>query len=718
MWSFVQRFYSSLRRSTPGCHAVVGAVATPTGSPRRRLHGVCPGIDVGVARCAGLAVMVVALGLSGCATAPSSQGAASTSTVGLSAEDEIRALLLLLTDRMTYDPITISRTLDAGPEGRRQLAFSLARIGDRRGGVVLEGLLGDGEPTVRRAAAFALGELGERGYPEGATALLGAVHDADLQTGRLAVEALAKIGVTLEDILPRLSQAPGDQILARLIPSLFRFRSPAVLRWSAEGLASKDAQLRAMAAYGAARNPQPEGVGLLRSLLVDEDPWIRGWGARGLGQVGDRSDLARLRLLLDDAESGPIIQALRAGRRLVDDAKAAAPQDWRPRLLELLDDRRPGVRLSAIEASAAWLLDESLSAALVRFAVHGVRRERELALIALAEGGDPQGALLTVQAAMDTSPAVRIRAAEAAALFADQDVLQQLANDAHPGVRRTVLDLRLVTSQDEQAVVWVRQGLTDRDPAVRGRALEWLAENPLLPARELVEATDRSRRDRMVETRLAAVRALAQRAESEAAERQGLIVVLREIAKDTDLLVRREAIAALGRLQQERPKLGSVADQRPVRIYRNIARQTASPRRVRIETTRGPLEAQLLCPDAPMTCLNFLQLASQGFYEGLEFHRVVPDFVVQGGDPRGDGAGGPGYTIRDEMNLLRYGGGVLGMALTGPDTGGSQFFITLSPQPHLDGGYTAFGHLVAGFEILPQIIQGDRILRIFEVTPR
>lgn len=119
-----------------------------------------------------------------------------------------------------------------------------------------------------------------------------------------------------------------------------------------------------------------------------------------------------------------------------------------------------------------------------------------------------------------------------------------------------------------------------------------------------------------------------------------------------------------------------------------------------------------------MTCLNFLQLAGQGFYDGLVFHRVVPDFVVQGGDPRGDGVGGPGYSIRDEMNLLRYRRGVLGMALSGPDTGGSQFFITLSPQPHLDGGYTAFGEVVAGDGVLDRIVQGDRIVRVVETTFR
>jgi cyclophilin family peptidyl-prolyl cis-trans isomerase len=124
---------------------------------------------------------------------------------------------------------------------------------------------------------------------------------------------------------------------------------------------------------------------------------------------------------------------------------------------------------------------------------------------------------------------------------------------------------------------------------------------------------------------------------------------------------------------------------------------------------------RLACPQAPLTCLNFLNLAAQGFYDGTAFHRVVPDFVVQGGDPRGDGTGGPGYVIRDEINRLRYDRGTVGMALAGADTGGSQFFIALSPQPHLDGGYTAFGEVTGGAEVLDRLRLGDRIEKVTEV---
>ena len=109
---------------------------------------------------------------------------------------------------------------------------------------------------------------------------------------------------------------------------------------------------------------------------------------------------------------------------------------------------------------------------------------------------------------------------------------------------------------------------------------------------------------------------------------------------------------------------------------------------------------------------NFARLADDGFFDGIRFHRVVPDFVVQGGDPRGDGLGGPGWCIPDEINPLHYGEGAVGMALSEPDTGGSQWFVTLSPQPHLDGGYTIFGQVTRGMHVFHRLLPGDRIERV------
>ena len=131
-----------------------------------------------------------------------------------------------------------------------------------------------------------------------------------------------------------------------------------------------------------------------------------------------------------------------------------------------------------------------------------------------------------------------------------------------------------------------------------------------------------------------------------------------------------------------------------------------------IDTDRGTVELELAVLDAPLTVNNFITLARKGFFNGIAIHRVVPDFVVQDGDPRGDGEGGPGYTIRDEINQRPYLRGTVGMALDWQDTGGSQFFITHSPQPHLDGRYTVFGHVVTGMEVVDRLVPGDFVRRV------
>jgi len=116
--------------------------------------------------------------------------------------------------------------------------------------------------------------------------------------------------------------------------------------------------------------------------------------------------------------------------------------------------------------------------------------------------------------------------------------------------------------------------------------------------------------------------------------------------------------------------------------------------------------------DAPLTVETFITLARKKFFDGLTFHRVVGDFVAQGGDPRSDGEGGPGFTIRDELSQRPYLRGTVGMALDWADTAGSQFFITHSPQPHLDGRYTVFGRVVSGMEIVDQLQPWDVIRRV------
>ena len=131
-----------------------------------------------------------------------------------------------------------------------------------------------------------------------------------------------------------------------------------------------------------------------------------------------------------------------------------------------------------------------------------------------------------------------------------------------------------------------------------------------------------------------------------------------------------------------------------------------------IETGKGNIVLELFASDVPVTVNNFVFLAREGFYNSTIFHRVIPDFMAQGGDPTGTGRGGPGYAFADEFTEHTHVTGTLSMANAGPNTNGSQFFITYAPQDHLNGKHSVFGQLVEGMDVLEAIRQGDTIVRI------
>lgn len=133
-----------------------------------------------------------------------------------------------------------------------------------------------------------------------------------------------------------------------------------------------------------------------------------------------------------------------------------------------------------------------------------------------------------------------------------------------------------------------------------------------------------------------------------------------------------------------------------------------------IETTKGAIDIELEADKTPVTVANFVNLAQKGFYNGITFHRVIPNFMIQGGDPTGTGAGGPGYRFEDEFDssLKHTGPGILSMANAGPGTNGSQFFITHVATPWLDGKHSVFGHVTKGQNVVDAIVQGDKIEKI------
>ena len=253
---------------------------------------------------------------------------------------------------------------------------------------------------------------------------------------------------------------------------------------------------------------------------------------------------------------------------------------------------------------------------------------------------------------------------------------------------------------------------------MRGAAADAVGElKPANGAAALADAYRFGQRDAMYGARTAALAALVKYGAAAATP------VLREAMADKDWAVRVRAVQLLKQLD---PAAGAAADAQirpaPTTMAADVytAPRLVTPpvsTQVYLDTDRGTIQIELAVNDAPLTVENFISLARKGYFNGLSVHRVVPDFVVQDGDPRGDGEGGPGYTIRDELNERPYLRGTVGMALDPwPDTGGSQYFITHSPQPHLDAKYTVFGHVIAGMDVVDKIQQWDviRSVRVWD----
>lgn len=190
----------------------------------------------------------------------------------------------------------------------------------------------------------------------------------------------------------------------------------------------------------------------------------------------------------------------------------------------------------------------------------------------------------------------------------------------------------------------------------------------------------------------------------------------RQLLTDADGRVQRAARQRLGLRDTTARRVRTTPPARPLADYARLVRQwvvpgAAQPRAI-IETERGRIVVELAGREAPLVVEAFLRLARTGVYRNTIFHRVVPNFVVQDGDVTGDGTADAGFSLRESWTRLRHGRGCLGLATSGPDTGGSQYYLCHAPQPHLDGGYTVFGHVLEGLDVMDRIVQGDRMLRI------
>jgi cyclophilin family peptidyl-prolyl cis-trans isomerase/HEAT repeat protein len=615
---------------------------------------------------------------------------------------------------------------DADARVRRRAAFALGRVGLKEGIPALTPLLADADTDVRQAAAFALGLIGDR---SASAALVPLLNDADPMVRGRAAEALGQIGA--EDTAAEVGKVAAAYAGAPAVTAM----APDDERWPAEGeaeafklalfalvrLRGYDALASAVldpsgrpvstwwpVAYALQRIADPRAAPALKQLTQVKGRYTPAFAARGLGRVKDTSAIGVLVPLIDPTRQprevvASAMMALRelgavqAGAQLAAiaaDEKADGPLrieavatiaalkaiDQLPVIQDLMTDDWPALRAAAVRAAAAIDPDN------FTLILSGLETDRHwMGRAALADAL----AMLPPEIGLE----------RATALLKDED-----KRVIAPALRALV---RLRAPDIGQVLI---AHLKDPDYVVRETAAALLADvKPAGGVAALRDAYAAGQPDSAYGARAAAVVALAAYGGPDAIE------AVRAALADKDWAVRVRAAEQLAKFDPSTDHRLTIrpVPSTPITPYDDplLATPPTSPH-VFIETARGTIEFELAVLDAPQTARNFIALVRKGFFNGLQVHRVVPNFVVQDGDPRGDGEGGPGYTIRDELNERPYLRGTVGMALSWKDTGGSQFFITHSPQPHLDARYTAFGHVVNGMDVVDRVQVGDTIQRV------
>ncbi len=622
-------------------------------------------------------------------------------------------MLLGLEDRRAFDGAVLDAAAASPDAGvRARTALSVGRIGDDRGAPILRPLLEDREPAVRDAAAFAAGLLRD---PTMIESLVARLQDPDAGVAARAAWSLGFLeqpsaGGALVEGLARAE--PGRR--APLVFALWRYPTRASAAATAL-VADPDPAVHAAALYALARRPQASSLELLTAGLADPDADTAALCARALGVLGRPESAGVLWKALEGRRTPVVINAMLALAALLEKMPgAAAPPESTARLTGLAADANPNLGVPALALLRWATADREAFRRLFATATTGQGRRRQVAVQAVM-AALPQDSGRAVEAAVASpDPFVRGAAAAGLASLPDGDarpLRETLMSDPEAVVRLKVLQ-GLDTPEAARANrPLVEKGLADPDLGVRSAAVELRmllgGDDAYAWLRETVVASYGSASPDIPITCIGA-------AEKEPGKPEARSVV--EAAYNhPSVLVSRLARRSLVTTFHADPS------QFPWRTYdtgkteAEEADVLAAARRAstaRVETTRGAFTIRLAGREAPMTVVNFVALARKGYFDGAPIHRVVPNFVVQDGDPTGTGSGGPGYEIRDEINLLPYRAATVGMALSGPDTGGSQWFVTQSPQPHLDGGYTVFGQVVGGADVVNRIEQDDRIVRV------
>ncbi len=617
--------------------------------------------------------------------------------------------IALAEDSRSLDTLLTSSTIiaDPDPEIRAAAAMAIARIGHP---YYRPALLANLYDTIYEPAAakyFAAGQVGDSSFVD----TLFALAENHPLARDLAIEALGRLADSsrASEFVIFLEDSDSLTVYQTLLALARSGGWSQAERMAQLGLATENKKVKYGALYALSRGGRLEGRPLFKNILADPDPEFRMLAYSGLGRAYDTSSIELIATGLNDADPRVVSSAINALGRF----EHAGSRFIARKLPELEDEKLLVLALEFAGSSNFPGISETLTRIFTSDERENIRAAAAKSLLQ-ANGVK---ALMTIDEILPEPTAwQKIKIAESLTEIDRGAALARLGqyfNDRWPSVRASALEA-LCQVDSASAETYIGKALKDKDFVVAVTAVDLAAKYNLkhlipqiadmyLERRELIEG----------DLKLAIIEAWP-RFQTDPELDSLILVVLNEGINDETYTIRKRTAAVFEGMYgiDRETDVGIARSKIEKHNYRDLFQKYDINPRAKIETERGEIVIELLYDHAPLTVNNFISLAESGFYDSLVFHRVVPNFVIQDGCPRGDGWGGPGYMIRCEYNRLTYETGMVGMALSGKDTGGSQYFITLSPQPHLDGRYTIFGRVISGLEVAQQIVRGDRIHRV------
>lgn len=607
---------------------------------------------------------------------------------------------------------------------RNRAILAAGRIGNPASLPALQPLIKDSSADVRAELAFALGQIRSR---KGLPIAIALLKDSDSNVQRLAIEALGKIGAleSSTEILPFLNdQQPEIREQAALSLALIKDRD------TTETLINKAKQedpAQWSYVYALYRLADRRAIPVLHEVLAHPsdspstgDPSSILFALKALWTMKEPLTDAEYKSLLQHSDQrirqNVLDVAAAAGKNnvcsAIQDAMATASINTKSKSVEtmgtlgcgtiderfkLLSDPDVAVRAAAIQLIQKQEKDELLPI-FQRAVADDSWIVREQAARAIPGMGRDYALILLQKLMADQDSAVRLAAIESLGEYMPDaaETLEPLLKSADFAIRATAADILSKTGDPKYIPMLIDAYAMSTNPVeIEGRA-SILDALSLYHDSRVISALTTALNDPEYTVRQRAIEALKK-------------VNGTELYQDATLHNVDEFLFPAEKVSME------VQSKYPADFGKPVPDFLAE-----MQLEKGKVVIRLLGKEAPMHVLNFKNLADKKVYDGLRIHRVVPNFVIQGGDPRGDGWGTAGSILHDQMNHLVYKRGSVGMPLAGKDTGGSQFFITMSRQPHLDGNYTIFGEVVSGMEFVDATEIGDVIksVRIQKISEK